>query len=159
MGEELYKIFKYITDKRGNQARLLLAEKTGISMSNSMEIEDSEEMVAKFHKAVKEIEGDMVSTGPSIPSSMPESSEKNWKEIGNKMIEEIVNKLAKLFGKEFAEEIMAPETKKIETLGPGSTINDIKNILLPKVRKKFKEFMNSKEIESWFEDTLNKLSK
>jgi len=156
MGIELYKIFEIISEKMGGKGRIMLAEKTGVTMAKSMEIEDSKEMMQKFYEVVKEIEGVSNLSGTPLDTIIPEKPKEDWKEVGYKMIDESVKVIAKYFGRDFAEEMFKAEANKVSQLGVNSSINDIKFIFLPKIRKKFKEFMNPDEIEKWFQDNLNK---
>lgn len=140
----------------GSKGRIILAEKTGITMAKSMEIEDSKEMMQIFYDAVKEMEGGNSDSLVTLETIVPEKPKTDWKEVGYRMVDESVKVVSKYFGREFAEEMFRPESNKVNQLDENSTINEIKYIFLPKIRKKFREFMSSDEIEKWFEDNLNK---
>lgn len=55
MGEKLVRIYEIVTEKIGLKGRLELASKTGISMSQAAEIEDTEELVNKFKYAASDV--------------------------------------------------------------------------------------------------------
>ncbi len=55
MGEKLVRIIEIVTEKIGLQGRLELANRTGISMSQAHDIEDTEELVDRFKYAANEI--------------------------------------------------------------------------------------------------------
>jgi hypothetical protein len=55
MGEKLVRIYEIVTEKIGLKGRLELASKTGISMSQAAEIEDTEELVNKFKYAANDV--------------------------------------------------------------------------------------------------------
>lgn len=55
MGEKLVRIYEIVTEKIGLKGRLELAGKTGISMSQAAEIEDTEELVNKFKYAASDV--------------------------------------------------------------------------------------------------------
>ena len=57
MGDLLVKIFDIVTEHGGYEARLKMAEKTGISRSKATEIDDSPEIVEKLKKVASEILG------------------------------------------------------------------------------------------------------
>ena len=55
MGEKLVRIYEIVTEKIGLKGRLELASKTGISMSQAAEIEDTEELINKFKYAASDV--------------------------------------------------------------------------------------------------------
>lgn len=57
MGATLEKIYKVVTDKAGFEGRLKLAEKTGISRTKAVEMEDTAEIIAKFKETADQILG------------------------------------------------------------------------------------------------------
>ena len=57
MGKTLLKIYDVITDKTGFTGRMKLAEMTKVSKDKAAELEDNEELLAKFKKAASEILG------------------------------------------------------------------------------------------------------
>ena len=57
MGATLEKIYQVVTDKAGFEGRLKLAEKTGISRTKAVEIEDTAEIVSKFKETADQILG------------------------------------------------------------------------------------------------------
>ncbi len=55
MGEKLVRIYEIVTEKIGLKGRLELASKTGISMSQAAEIDDTEELINKFKYAASDV--------------------------------------------------------------------------------------------------------
>ncbi len=55
MGEKLVRIFEIITEKIGLQGRLELANRTGVSMNQALDLEDTEELVNKFKHAASDV--------------------------------------------------------------------------------------------------------
>ncbi|NPU84470.1 MAG: hypothetical protein HPY65_08260 [Syntrophaceae bacterium] len=55
MGEKLVCIYELVTEKIGLHGRLELAVKTGISMSQAAEVDDTEELVNKFKDAASDV--------------------------------------------------------------------------------------------------------
>jgi len=55
MGERLVRIFEIVTEQAGVKGRLALASKTGISMTQAAEMEDTEELVNKFKYAASDV--------------------------------------------------------------------------------------------------------
>jgi hypothetical protein len=55
MGEKLVRIYEIVTEKIGLKGRLALAAKTGVSMTQAAEMEDTEELVNKFKYAANDV--------------------------------------------------------------------------------------------------------
>ena len=55
MGATLEKIYTIVTDKGGYDARMALAQKTGVPRTKAGEMEDTPEMIRKFKTAADEI--------------------------------------------------------------------------------------------------------
>lgn len=55
VGEKLVCIYELVTEKIGLKGRLELAVKTGISMSQAVEVDDSDELIQKFKHAANAI--------------------------------------------------------------------------------------------------------
>ncbi len=57
MGQKLEKLYAFVEQNGGLQARMRLAMMTGISSQKAAEAEDSADNVAKFQAAIKEVTG------------------------------------------------------------------------------------------------------
>ena len=57
MGATLQKIYEIVTEKGGYEARMALAQKTGIPRTKAAEMEDSPEVINRFKAAADEILG------------------------------------------------------------------------------------------------------
>ncbi|HOI73706.1 MAG TPA: hypothetical protein PLO63_06100 [Syntrophales bacterium] len=55
MGEKLVRIYELVTEKTGLKGRLELAVRTGISLSQAVDVEDTEELVHRFKHAASDI--------------------------------------------------------------------------------------------------------
>jgi hypothetical protein len=55
MGEKLVRIFEIVTEKIGLKGRFELANKTGVSMNQAINVEDTEELINIFKQAANDI--------------------------------------------------------------------------------------------------------
>lgn len=55
VGEKLVRIYELVTEKIGLKGRLELAVRTGISLSQAVEVDDSDELIHKFKHAANDI--------------------------------------------------------------------------------------------------------
>jgi hypothetical protein len=57
MGAKLVAIYELVTQKAGNNGRLQLTERTGVSRAQAAEMEDTDKTLKKFKEAAAEIIG------------------------------------------------------------------------------------------------------
>ncbi len=57
MGEKLVKLYQIVTDKGGLEARIKLAQRTGVPKSKAAQATDTDEVLEKFKKIASEILG------------------------------------------------------------------------------------------------------
>ena len=60
MGEKLLAIFDLVTQKAGTNARMLLAEKTGVSRVKAAEMEDTDTILKQFKAEASQLIGQEV---------------------------------------------------------------------------------------------------
>jgi hypothetical protein len=60
MGAKLVAIYELVTKKAGNNGRVQLTERTGVSRTQAAEIEDTDKMLKKFKETAAEIIGQNV---------------------------------------------------------------------------------------------------
>ena len=60
MGEKLVKLYEIVTNKAGLEARMELAQRSGVPRSKAAQVEDKDELVEKFKRLASEIIGQNV---------------------------------------------------------------------------------------------------
>ena len=76
------------------------------------------------------------------------------RETFDKIMEKIIERLSKFYGKEMAKVAMSTARRKFELSGNELTPENLKLILLPIMEEKFEGIMNKEELEKWLEELL-----
>jgi hypothetical protein len=58
MGKKIGKIFDIVSEKKGTDGRMKLAEQCGVSRNKALEMEDTQELLKMFKKEASEILGE-----------------------------------------------------------------------------------------------------